>query len=1066
MKRLKQLFYCALATLMFTGCQSYKKVPYLQDAEVVLYNTRDAELYDAKIMPKDLLTIVVSCTSPELAAPFNLTVATQNNAALSYTTTQPVLQQYLVDNDGNINFPVLGELHVGGLTKKATEQMIVEKLKPYITETPIVTVRMVNYKISVIGEVARPGTFTISNEKVNILEALAMAGDMTVYGLRDDVKLIRENANGKQEIIPLDLNKAETILSPYYYLQQNDIIYVTPNKAKARNSDIGTSTSLWFSATSILVSIASMKEENQNGKERQMAEEQIDFRTLLFKYIIHWPWFVGAVLLCLVGAWFYLHWATPIYNISATVLIKDEKKGGGSGVSSELEDMGLSGLMTSSKNIDNELEVLRSKTLVKEVVNQLNLYITYKDEDEFPAKSLYKTSPVQVSLTPQEAETLSSPMVVEMILQPKGSIDVNVTVGEKGYQKHFEKLPAIFPTDEGTLAFFQDVDSVTLQDGTKAPRLEKNVRHITATINKPMRVAKGYCSSLSIAPTSKTTSVTVISLKNSSLQCGQDFINQLLEMYNRNTNNDKNEIAQKTAEFIDERISIISKELGSTEADLETFKRDAGITDLTSEAQIALAGNAEYEKKSVENRTQISLVNDLRKYLRGNEYEVLPSNVGLQDAALIGAIERYNEMLVERKRLLRTSTENNPAIVNLDTSIRAMKANVQATLEGTLQGLMITKSNLDREASRYSRRISNAPGQERAYVSIARQQEIKAGLYLMLLQKREENAIALAATANNAKIIDEAIADDTPVSPKRSMIYLIALVLGVGIPVGIIYLIELTKFKIEGRADVEKLTSVPIIGDIPLTDEKNDKNGSIAVFENKNNLMSETFRNIRTNLQFMLDNDQKVILVTSTVSGEGKSFVSANLAISLSLLGKKVVIVGLDIRKPGLNKVFHLSNKEKGITQYLSNPETDLMELVQPSDINKNLFILPGGAVPPNPTELLARNGLDKAIEILKQNFDYVIMDTAPIGMVTDTLLVGRVADLSVYVCRADYTHKAEYTLINELAIEKKLSKLCTVINGVDLKKRKYGYYYGYGKYGKYYGYGKRYGYGYGYGEK
>ena len=580
-----------------------------------------------------------------------------------------------------------------------------------------------------------------------------------------------------------------------------------------------------------------------------------------------------------------------------------------------------------------------------------------------------------------------------------------------------------------------------------------------------MRVARGYCNSLSIAPTSKTTSVAVISLKNSSLQRGQDFINQLLEMYNRNTNNDKNEIAQKTAEFIDERIGIISKELGSTEANLESFKRDAGITDLTSEAQIALAGNAEYEKKSVENRTQISLVNDLRKYLRGNEYEVLPSNVGLQDAALIGAIERYNEMLVERKRLLRTSTENNPTIVNLDTSIRAMKANVQATLEGTLQGLMITKESLDREASRYSRRISNAPGQERAYVSIARQQEIKAGLYLMLLQKREENAIALAATANNAKIIDEAIADDIPISPKRSMIYLIALVLGIGIPVGIIYLVELTKFKIEGRADVEKLTSVPVVGDIPLTDEKNDKNGSIAVFENKNNLMSETFRNIRTNLQFMLDNDQKVILVTSTVSGEGKSFVSSNLAISLSLLGKKVVIVGLDIRKPGLNKVFQLSNKERGITQYLSNPETDLMELVQLSDVNKNLFILPGGTVPPNPTELLARNDLDRAIETLKKHFDYVILDTAPIGMVTDTLLIGRVADLSVYVCRADYTHKAEYTLINELSFEKKLPNLCTVINGVDLKKRKYGYYYGYGKYGKHYGYGKRYGYGYGYGQ-
>ena len=468
----------------------------------------------------------------------------------------------------------------------------------------------------------------------------------------------------------------------------------------------------------------------------------------------------------------------------------------------------------------------------------------------------------------------------------------------------------------------------------------------------------------------------------------------------------------------------------------------------------------------MENRTQISLINDLRKYLKGNEYEVLPSNIGLQDAALIGAIERYNEMLVERKRLLRTSTESNPAIINLDTSIRAMKANVQVTLEGTLQGLLITKSNLDREASRYSRRISNAPGQERAYVSIARQQEIKAGLYLMLLQKREENAIALAATANNAKIIDEAIADDIPVSPKRSVIYLAALVLGVAIPVVVIYLIDLTKFKIEGRADVEKLTSVPIVGDIPLTDEKNAKDGSIAVFENQNNLMSETFRNIRTNIQFMLQNDKKVILVTSTVSGEGKSFTSANLAISLSLLGKKVVIVGLDIRKPGLNKVFNLSSKEKGITQYLANPEIDLMSLVQSSDVNRNLYILPGGTVPPNPTELLARDGLDKAIEILKKNFDYVILDTAPIGMVTDTLLIGRVADLSAYVCRADYTHKAEYTLINELYYEQKLPNLCTIINGVDLKKRKYGYYYGYGKYGKHYGYGKRYGYGYGYGQE
>lgn len=807
-----------------------------------------------------------------------------------------------------------------------------------------------------------------------------------------------------------------------------------------------------------------MKETDFN-EAQESKEENIDVKELLFKYLIHWPWFVGAVVACLIAAWVYLHVSTPVYNISATVLIKDDKKGGSAGMLSGLESLGLDGMISSSQNIDNEIEVLRSKTIVKEVVEDLGLYISYTDEDEFPSRNMYKTSPVQVSLTPQEADLLEEPMIVKMALQPQGSMDVTVKIDDDEYQKHFEKLPAVFPTDKGTLAFFLTPDSILSSKRTseETTASEKTTRNITATINKPLAVAKWCCKNMTIEPTSKTTSVAVISLKNSNVQRGKDFINKLLEMYNINTNNDKNEVAQKTAEFINERIGIISKELGSTEKDLESFKRGAGITDLTSDAQIALTGSAEYEKKRVENQTQINLLQDLQKYMQNEGYEVLPSNIGLQDVNLAAAINRYNDVLVERKRLLRTSTENNPTIINLDTSISAMKENVQVSLDRVLRGLFITKADLDREASRYSRRISEAPGQEREFVSIARQQEIKAGLYLMLLQKREENAITLAATANNAKIIDEAIADDAPVAPRSKITYLIALILGVGIPVGVIYLLELTKFKIEGRADVEKLTSAPIVGDIPLTDEKQ---GAIAVFENQNNLMSETFRNVRTNLQFMLGNGKKVILVTSTVSGEGKSFISGNLAISLSLLGKKVVIVGLDIRKPGLNKVFNISKREQGITQYLANPEKNLMDLVQLSDVSKNLYILPGGTVPPNPTELLARDGLDKAIETLKKNFEYVILDTAPVGMVTDTLLIGRVADLSVYVCRADYTRKNEYTLINELIDGNKLPNLCTVINGLDLKKRKYGYYYGYGKYGKYYGYGKRYGYGYGYGEQ
>lgn len=802
-----------------------------------------------------------------------------------------------------------------------------------------------------------------------------------------------------------------------------------------------------------------MKENLYDNQTNELDEEKVDYQELLFKYIIHWPWFVASILACLVGAWVYLHFQTPVYRVSASIMIKDDKKGGNAGAA-DLENLGLGGVITSAQSIDNEIEVLRSKTILKEVVNNLELYITYYDEDEFPKKELYRTSPVIVNLTTQEADKLPEAALIDMKLAPEGGLEVNLRIGLNEYNKHFNKLPAVLPTDAGTFGF-------TLKDSLSNGKIEGQdaVRNISAVVSRPFGVAKGYQWALNIEPTSKTTSVAVISLMNTNIQRGQDFINKLMEMYNRNTNNDKNEVAQKTREFINERIQIINEELGNTEDRLESFKRNAGLTDIGSDAQLAVEGNAEYERKRVENGTQINLVRDLSKYINNpsNEYEVLPANIGLSDNGLTTQIDRYNELIFERKRLLRTSTESNPMVVNLDTSIRAMKANVQAAIDGTLKGLLIVKADLDREAGRFSRRISDAPGQERQYVSIARQQEIKAGLYLMLLQKREENAITLAATANNAKIIDEPAAEGGPVSPKPNMIYMIALVAGIGLPVGIIFLIGLTKFKIEGRGDVEKLTSLPIVGDVPLT---GDKTGSIAVFENQNTLMSETFRNVRTNLQFMLSHGQKVILVTSTVSGEGKSFVSSNLAISLSLLGKKVVIVGLDIRKPGLNKVFNLSRKEQGITQYLASPEKNLFDFVQVSDVSKTLYILPGGTIPPNPTELLARDSLDKAIEILKKNFDYVILDTAPVGMVTDTLLIGRVADLSLYVCRADYTRKAEFTLINELAENDKLPSLCIVINGLDLQKKKYGYYYGYGKYGKYYGYGKRYGYGYGYGER
>ena len=427
-------------------------------------------------------------------------------------------------------------------------------------------------------------------------------------------------------------------------------------------------------------------------------------------------------------------------------------------------------------------------------------------------------------------------------------------------------------------------------------------------------------------------------------------------------------------------------------------------------------------------------------------------------------INQYNTLIVERKRLLRTSSENNPAVINMNSGIEAMRSNVLTTVSSVLRGLRITQKNLQREASKFVGRISDAPKHEKEFMTISRQQEIKATLYIMLLQKREENALTLAATASNGRIIEQPMADKFPVAPKKKIFMLAALILGIAIPVGIIYLIDLLKYKIENRHDIEKLTTVPIIGEIPVNTDAKKGTGAIVIRENKNNIMEETFRGLRTNLLFLLEKGQKVILFTSTQPSEGKSFIAGNLATSLAYLGKKVVVVGMDIRKPGLNKVFGFSLHAKGITNYLSDPEhVNLYDMIQKTSISPNLDVLPGGPVPPNPTELVARNVLDQAIELLKERYDYVILDTAPIAMVTDTTIISRVADLCVYVCRADVTPKAAYQYINVLQQNKTFPKLATVINGIDMSLRKNSYGYGYGKkYG--YGYGHSYGYGYGYG--
>lgn len=799
-------------------------------------------------------------------------------------------------------------------------------------------------------------------------------------------------------------------------------------------------------------------ENNQTNKKNIRQEEPMNMRDLVFKCLVYWPWFAVCAVVFVISAYIYLRFQEPVYSISSTVLVKEQDErtkmmGTQGGAMSALQDMGG---FTMSSSFDNELEILKSRTLVKKVVSELGLYInTYLERPFGYNKSLYKSSPVNVYLTPQEAEKLKSAVRIDMKYTPSGQLSAKASYNnelgeEKTFTGNFDKLPAVLPTPVGVFSF-TPADSVSAI---------KNEMKLVSYIVTPKAAANSYSGSLSVAATSKTTTIAKVTLRNSNIHRGADFINALIKQYNEDANNEKNEVARKTAEFIEDRISIINAELGSTESELAAFKQRSGLTDISSDAQLAKEQSTRYDQERIQNATQISLVRFLQNYINNpaNRNEVIPANVGLQDANLTSVIDKYNAMIIERKRLLNTSSESNPAVINLNSGIEAMRNSVQTSVQSVLKGLEIRKSDIDRQAQRYQTRISDAPQQEKEFMTIARQQEIKASLYIMLLKKREENAITLAATANNGRII-EAPEGGGLVAPKKQSTMLMALLIGLLLPAVIIYIRELLKFKIETPEDIERITDVSLLAEIPIF--KETANQGIVVRENHNNVMEEMFRGLRTNLLFMMEPKDKVIMVSSSIPGEGKSFIACNTAVSMAFLGKKVLVMGMDIRKPGLNKIFKLSRRAEGITKYLSNPtEVNLFDLIQPSEISPNLDIITGGIVPPNPTELVARESLDKAIAMLKDKYDYIILDTAPIGMITDSAIISRVADICLYVCRADYTPKTSYQFINSLQSEKKIPKIATVLNGIDMSKRKHSYYYGYGKK---YGYGKRYNYGYGY---
>lgn len=799
-------------------------------------------------------------------------------------------------------------------------------------------------------------------------------------------------------------------------------------------------------------------EENKNlGLASPMGEQEetssINFQTIYTAVILHWKWFVLSLIICMGCAMIYLRYKTPVYQAYAKLLIKDDDSRGRGGKSGVLTTSNL-GIMSNSTGIDNEMEILSSLSIAQQAVRDLKLYVNYSLEGKVKDHLIYNSEPISVDLDPSHLEKLNYPISLEINRNGSSYTVTGEYLNPKtGVTNSIEKTITSFPTRIDT-----KTGIITLQSNGDRGLLPEG-RALKVTILSPKSVAAKYAGSLSVSQTSKTTTIAELVLKDESPQRAVDYLRQLAICYNRQANEDKNEIAVRTEEFINGRLEKINAELGSTEGSLEEYKKRNNMVELKMNAAQAVQNQDVYSQKLAEANTQMALLNSISEYLNdpSNKYQTLPSNVGLSDASATSLIDKYNDIVITRNRLLRSASESSPTVTPLTAQLDDLTSSIKRAMIQARKSMEIERNNIANMYGRYASQTNATPEQERILTQIGRQQDVKSGLYLMLLQKREENSISLAATADKGKLIDDPQYMGK-VSPKSSMIMLIALILGLAIPAGVIFIVNFMRYKIEGHDDVAKLTSLPILADVAIASETAKTKADIVVHENQNNQMEEVFRSLRTNLQFIMAENEKVVLFTSSTSGEGKTFTAANLAVSFALLDKKVVLVGLDIRKPRLAELFEINDHQHGITNLLTQPDptaADVKKQILKSGISNNLDILMAGPIPPNPAELVARKSLDQVIDILKETYDYVLIDSAPVGLVTDTLQIGRVANATVLLCRADYTPKEAFGYINDLAKEKKLPNMCVVINGIDMSKKKYGYYYGYGRYGKYGRYGR-----------
>jgi len=805
--------------------------------------------------------------------------------------------------------------------------------------------------------------------------------------------------------------------------------------------------------------------ETHQSKEE---ESKITLRLLWSIFMAKRWWFLVSFFLFMGLAAVYLRLTQKTYLMTSKVLIKDkDERSKLLPKQNMLMDIGIA---NNSNGFDNELEVIKSDNLANIVVRDLKLYTQYYAKGRIRYKEFYgKYSPWVVSIDSATIDTLKLPIVLTMEWLDDGTVDAMLKYDLIKIRKNIKQFPAsIRYSKEGKVDIAFN-DSLYEEEDFE---LSQKVKVVIS----PLDLSTMYFNrKLDVAPTSKTTTVALMQYKDNIPERGIDYLTRLTEVYNTDATTDYNLEAQQAADFINERLKLISSELEDTEGSLESYKRGNKIADYQNDIRMSTTQKFQYENRIAEAQTQYNLVCDLIDYVNNpaNKLQTVPSNIGLADPTMAKSLEEYNMVAIEYQRLKRNTSEQNPALLQAANAANDRLNSIRASLNTLKNQYAIRINDMQRQAGRYNQNLNTSPTKERTLGEIKRQQEVKSGLFIMLLQKREENLIQLASTVYKAKEIEKPTCQGY-ISPRSRIVYLIALALALLCPFLVVFSLNFFKIRVTTREDIEEATDIPLFGFVPFVKALVGGKRTIVIEENRNSIMMEAYRQLRSTLPFVIKPGDKVILFTSCVAGEGKTSVACNLGTSIAFTGKRVLLIGLDIRKPRLAGLFDLDDEAHGISNYLTRNKDDfeyLKSLIQHTAVSKRLDIIPAGTIPPNPAELLQRPSLQTAIEHLKLDYDYIILDTAPIGLVSDTLSLTKLADVTFFVMRANYSLKADVQVVNNYKKQGVFNNINIILNAVklgqqDFTAKKYGSIaYGvYRSYGNGYG-GSSYGYGYGYGE-